>query len=173
MNDTKDPIHLNEDGKWYFWTEDWANEVGPFETSEIARLSLDSYNKHYLGSRPNGNTYALTFNELRGKNAKRCVESFHPIEDWSPTDWGCAMAGEAGEACNLIKKLRRLDSVPDGPKKTLQRIDLVKRIGDELADMVIYADLEATRLGLNLGTCVVDKFNEDSDSDDVKSSVKL
>lgn len=92
----------------------------------------------------------LTFDKLKFINARRCEDVYHPIEDWSPTDWGCAMAGEAGETCNKIKKLRRCDDIP------------LKEIGEELADTVIYADLLATRLGLDLGKCVIDKFNKDS-----------
>ena len=57
------------------------------------------------------------------------------------------MAGETGEACNLIKKLRRGEAVRP------------ETIGEEIADVVIYADLLAARLGLDLGECVRAKFN--------------
>lgn len=39
----KDPIHQNEDGKWYFWDEVWAFEMGPYDTEEAARTALDEY----------------------------------------------------------------------------------------------------------------------------------
>ena len=90
----------------------------------------------------------MTFADLKKKNRERCEEVFHPIDSWTPTDWACALAGEVGEACNLIKKMRRGD-----PKIT--RID----VGEELADVVIYADLLAQRLGLDLGYEVQMKFN--------------
>lgn len=93
----------------------------------------------------------LTFRKLSRANLTRCEESFHPLEDWSPTDWATALAGECGEACNLIKKMRRGDAVD------------VADIGRELADIVIYADLLAARLGLNLEKCLEQKFNEVSD----------
>lgn len=89
----------------------------------------------------------LTFMDLCVANAKRCEDVFHPIESWTPTDWACAMAGEAGEACNLVKKLRRGEDIQPGA------------IGHELADVVIYADLLCTRLGINLGELVRSKFN--------------
>lgn len=57
------------------------------------------------------------------------------------------MAGECGEACNLIKKLRRGEDVP------------TEDIAFELADLVIYADLLAERLGIDLGAAVRAKFN--------------
>jgi len=94
----------------------------------------------------------LGFNELRQANVKRCESVFHPLESWSPTDWATAMAGECGEACNLIKKLRR-----GGELIPLQSI------ASELADLVTYADLLAARLGINLGVAVREKFNEVSD----------
>lgn len=108
----------------------------------------------------------LTFDRLKEINAVRCEESYHPINDWSVTDWACAMGGECGEALNFCKKLRRLL----GPTKSntvlkiqlLDANDLICAIGDELADVVIYADLLATSLGLSLGECVTKKFNETS-----------
>jgi len=90
----------------------------------------------------------LTFVALRAANKRRCEQEFHAIASWSATDWACAMAGECGEACNLIKKLRRGDAVE------------IEDIGRELADLVTYADLLAERLGIDLGEAVRDKFNE-------------
>lgn len=80
-------------------------------------------------------------------NISRCEEMFHHIEEWSLTDWATAMAGECGEACNLIKKIRRGDNI--------DRRD----VGHEIADLVTYADLLCTALGLNLGELLVEKFN--------------
>lgn len=105
----------------------------------------------------------LTFSDLRAVNVERCESVFHRITDWSPTDWACAMAGECGEACNEIKKLKRLDGA-DAAFDTLEkRAELRLKIGAELADIVIYVDLLAKRLDLDLERCVIDKFNEVSD----------
>jgi NTP pyrophosphatase (non-canonical NTP hydrolase) len=90
----------------------------------------------------------LTFEELREQNVDRCAAVFHPLAHWSPTDWGCALAGEVGELCNLLKKERRGEG-----------LDVIAA-ADELADVVIYADLLAARLGINLSGAVVRKFNE-------------
>jgi NTP pyrophosphatase (non-canonical NTP hydrolase) len=81
-------------------------------------------------------------------NVARCEDVFHQLDAWSPTDWACALAGETGEACNLIKKLRRGEEVESGD------------IARELADVVIYADLLAARCGIDLGEAVRCKFNE-------------
>jgi NTP pyrophosphatase (non-canonical NTP hydrolase) len=112
---------------------------------------------------------SLTFDELRKANVERCEQSFHPVNEWSPSDWANAMAGEVGEVCNLVKKLRRLGATPesiphaDSPSGQLilsrARVD----IGRELADVVIYADLLAARLGISLEGAVTQKFNEVSD----------
>lgn len=101
----------------------------------------------------------LTFMELRITNLARCEESFHSVDGWSPTDWACAAAGEMGEACNLIKKLRRGEDISPTD------------IGDELADTVIYLDLLAARLNISLAAAVKRKFNIVSDR--VGSTVKL
>ncbi len=103
----------------------------------------------------------LTFDMLRRTSEIRCNESFHPLYSWSPTDWATAMAGEVGEACNLIKKMRRLvlrDS--DWGEVALKDRTKVREVIDELADVVIYADLLATRMGEKLERAIVRKFNE-------------
>jgi len=105
----------------------------------------------------------LSFDKLRQANIRRCVQVFHPIDRWSPTDWGCALAGETGEACNLIKKLRRLDTADAADDTVSRRDQIVASIGKELADVVIYADLLAVRLGLDLAGCIRQKFNEVSE----------
>lgn len=94
----------------------------------------------------------MRFEELRLANVARCEDVFPPLDDWSPTDWACAMAGEAGEACNAVKKLRRGDSGAS-----------VEDIAAELADTVIYCDLLAARLRINLSEAIREKFNLVSD----------
>lgn len=48
------------------------------------------------------------------------------------------------------------DSRWDSPKR---RVELTGKIADELADLVIYADLLAARLCIDLGGSVAKKFN--------------
>lgn len=102
----------------------------------------------------------LQFGNLKGVNVRRCETAFHKLNEWTPTDWACAMAGEMGEACNLIKKLRRLDGADKGKDTPKERAKLTRMIGEELADTVIYADLLTARLGLSLGDEVRKKFNK-------------
>lgn len=102
-----------------------------------------------------------SFNRLRDANVRRTADSYRPVSDWSPTDWACAAAGEMGEVCNLIKKLRRSEG--DGVE--------MADVADEMADVIIYLDLLAYRLTIDLGAAVKRKFNKTSD--EVASSVKL
>lgn len=102
----------------------------------------------------------LTFLELAAKNARRCEESFHRIEMWSETDWMTAVAGEVGEAANLIKKRRRL-STPNNTQEKNYNAELhINNVIDELADAVIYIDLLCTRMGGNLEEGIRRKFKE-------------
>jgi NTP pyrophosphatase (non-canonical NTP hydrolase) len=103
----------------------------------------------------------LNFHDLRIANVKRTAQAFHPVEHWSPTDWATAMAGECGEACNKIKKLRRGEIIAP------------EEIAHELADMIIYADLLAARLGINLEQAIIQKFNMVSDRPRPASTVRL
>ncbi len=52
MKTFHDPVHQNEDGKWYFWDECWAFEEGPFDTEQDARKALEQYGE-YLNEQTN------------------------------------------------------------------------------------------------------------------------
>ncbi len=109
---------------------------------------------------------SLTFDELRQANVQRCINDFnHPLDEWSLTDWCCAMAGEVGEACNFAKKIRR-DLEVDKENK-----DLKAELAKELADVVTYVDLIAASLGVDLGEVIRQKFNEVSDRRGVKTKL--
>jgi NTP pyrophosphatase (non-canonical NTP hydrolase) len=116
---------------------------------------------------------ALAFRRLRSQNVAR-ANRWHPgfpdKEDpataWTGGDWAAAMAGECGEACNIVKKLRRIETghgatTHAGEKH--EETELLPKLADELADVVIYTDLLAARYGLDLGEAVRNKFNEVSD----------
>jgi NTP pyrophosphatase (non-canonical NTP hydrolase) len=104
----------------------------------------------------------LDLQALREASVERCKQSFRSCDDWSPADWSNAMAGEAGElldvllpllsransTCNLTKKIQRGDDVP------------LEEVGKEIADVVIYADLLAHRLGIDLSDAIRRKFDE-------------
>jgi NTP pyrophosphatase (non-canonical NTP hydrolase) len=102
----------------------------------------------------------LRFDELRRENVDRC-HRWHgdfPDGDWTGADWSNAMCGEAGEAANVVKKLRRHETGHPGAED-MGPLGLVQALANELADVVIYADLLAAKYGIDLGQAVVDKFN--------------
>lgn len=111
---------------------------------------------------------ALTFERLAAVNAERCDRWHHGFPShpkdsvaWSGADWSNAMQGEAGEAGNIVKKLRRLELDLWGNRKTgdTTRDELVAKLGEEIADTIIYADLLATYYGVDLEGAIVEKFN--------------
>jgi NTP pyrophosphatase (non-canonical NTP hydrolase) len=115
----------------------------------------------------------LTFSRLREVNiarAKRWHPHFggdfarpnFPRDEWTGADWSNAMCGEAGEAANVVKKLRRyecglkgaLDPRPD---------ELRAALAEEIADVVTYADLLAAYYGIDVDEAVATKFNKVSE----------
>lgn len=105
---------------------------------------------------------SLNFDGLRLMNAARCAR-WHPpdSEPWNAADWSNATCGEAGEMANKVKKYRRYET------RTLRQGDpppeeIKKQIAEEIADMVIYGDLLANYLGINLGEAIREKFNAKS-----------
>lgn len=70
--------------------------------------------------------------------------------------YGNALAGEVGEACNIIKKLRRNELIKTGSTATMEDL------ADELSDVVIYAILTAKRAGIDLTKAIPKKFNKTS-----------
>lgn len=97
---------------------------------------------------------------LREKNMER-VECFghgglFDDDGWNIAEWGCALGGEAGELLNVLKKLNR--QAPFDPSSQ----DLTALAADEIGDVLIYLDLIAAKLGLDLAGCARDKFNATS-----------
>ncbi|MCG8585955.1 MAG: hypothetical protein MI757_14705 [Pirellulales bacterium] len=96
---------------------------------------------------------SLTFERLADMNAQRCEEAFPQCRDWDASDWAVALAGEVGELCNLIKKMRRGDDL-GSPWDA---------VAEELADIVTYVDLLASHLHFNLEDVVRDKWDKVSE----------
>lgn len=100
---------------------------------------------------------ALTFSELRAANESRCAQ-WHGLSDWSVMEWACAMAGEAGEACNVAKKIKRIETgIAKNPAEI--GVDLVPDLAEECADVMLYLDLLCASRGIDLASAVVAKFN--------------
>lgn len=98
----------------------------------------------------------MTLEYMRRINVDRVPYSGHgDLENgWNVAEWGCAFAGEAGELCNVLKKINR--QAPFDPDIESLR----KEAKDEIGDVLAYLDLVAAKLDLNLAECVADKFND-------------
>lgn len=123
---------------------------------------------------------SLSFQQLRDASYSR-NKRWHPgfiseQDEWTNGDWANAMAGEVGEAVeavlylvvasgktsNNIKKLRRHEEGLNSNRDP-STDDLFDNIAKELADVIIYADLLASKLGLDLEDAIKLKFNEVSE----------
>ena len=100
-------------------------------------------------------TDPLAFSTLRAANEVR-------QQEWDPSDAitmafrGNELAGEVGEACNVIKKLERERLGLRGSRAS------IAMLAEELADVLICADLIAMQAGIDLGAAVRAKFNATS-----------
>ena len=109
---------------------------------------------------------SITFDEVHAANVAR-RKRWHPSflteeQDWTGADWSNAMCGEAGEAANVVKKLRRQDSGSRGSIDP-DRDRLVGMLADEIGDVYAYLDLLATYYGIDIGKAIVHKFNKISE----------
>lgn len=108
----------------------------------------------------------LTLAEIARQNRARAAR-WHggDSEPWSGADWSNAMCGEAGEAANVVKKLRRLEtaitqgSYHGDTTTSVDRDELVAMLGDEIADVLLYAFLLADHYDIDVERHVRDKFN--------------
>lgn len=105
---------------------------------------------------------AGTLAELRAANIAR-QEEWCPDQKPDLSFRGNELAGEAGEACNVIKKLERERHGWAGSRAT------VEDLADELADVVICADLAAIAGGVDLQAAVLRKFNATSEKVGLKT----
>lgn len=97
------------------------------------------------------------FSGLRAANIARNTEWNTGTELISLAFRGNELAGEVGEACNVLKKLERERIGLRGSRATPDML------AEELADVVICVDLIAMDLVIDLGAAVEKKFNATSE----------
>ena len=105
---------------------------------------------------------SLTFNEFSETNRKRGHKWHADGEPWIGSDWSNAAAGEMGEACNVVKKLRRIETSTVSRPGEQNELVLRTKLANEIADTMIYLDLLADYYGLNLEAAIKGKFNQTS-----------
>lgn len=112
--------------------------------------SQDEHDRACNGIWQNADRNRLTFSRLRQQNVSRCVEQYHPIEDYSLNDWLACVSEEFGEVARLCKRLRSGELSEDENRT---------KLGHEIADTITYLDLLAARAGIDLERATVEKFN--------------
>lgn len=97
----------------------------------------------------------LKFSELFEANTARQKE--WGGENLSIEYFGNALAGEVGEACNVIKKIARERLGLKGSTSTTEKLGL------ELADAIVYIFLIAKKENIDLADAVMAVFNTKSE----------
>jgi hypothetical protein len=99
-------------------------------------------------------------NKLRAerwhKNASR---------EWSLLEWAGAMAGETGEACNLAKKILRLELDLPNKEAGIDKTDLSRlkhNLAEEVSDSIIYGLLFLSEIDYNAAKTIAHVFNRKS-----------
>lgn len=112
----------------------------------------------------------LTIPRFQLINEKRSLTWHEGKRIWTPVDWSNALAGEVGELCNLAKKLQRArDGIkskhfdPSRDRLSFFEASTIDQMADEIADVIIYGSLNASKLGLDLEWIIKKKFNADSE----------
>jgi len=109
----------------------------------------------------------MNLTNLRAANVARDQEWNTGSERVSMTFRATELAGEVGEACNVIKKLER------------ERIGLVgsrdtkEHLAEELADIVICTDLVAMDAGIDLDAEIAAKFNATSEKNGLTTRLSI
>jgi NTP pyrophosphatase (non-canonical NTP hydrolase) len=104
---------------------------------------------------------------LRSANIARNIEWLNGTAPLSLSFRGNELAGEVGEACNVLKKLERARLGLAGSR------DTVEHLAEELADVIICCDLIAMDLGINLDLAVAEKFNATSEKVGLATRLQL
>lgn len=110
----------------------------------------------------------INFEGLRIANLSRCRRWHNGgVADWTPERWFTATAGELGEAGNALKKLFRVqDDIANknAPDRDIQsREQAIEKIADEIGDTLIYLDLFAASLGIDMEDAARRVFNRTSE----------
>lgn len=103
-----------------------------------------------------------TYSTLRQANIARDAE-WDTGGQISATFRSTELAGETGEACNVVKKLERERLGLRGSR------DTVDHLAEELADVVICVDLIAMHYGIDLESAIARKFNATSEKVGLKT----
>lgn len=106
----------------------------------------------------------MDISELQKTNEHRKLH-WHARDTWSLAEWTNAMAGETGEACNISKKILRLENELPNKEAGLDKNNLEElklNLANEVADSIIYGLLIMSKLGVDASTVIADVFDQKS-----------
>lgn len=106
----------------------------------------------------------MQFDQLRAANKQR-QDEWDKDKKLTLSYRGNELAGECGEACNVIKKIDRERLGIRGSRDTLEHL------AEELADVIICVDLICLFEGINLAEAVRKKFNATSEKVGLKTRI--
>ncbi len=110
----------------------------------------------------------LSFKEFGTMNMRRHLEwprstDQAPESEWSLSDWGVAVAEEAGEVCGAIKRFNRINAghiiKGKGNQNNLTKEDAIAMLKKEIGDTLTYLDLLSQEIGSSLEECARSAFN--------------
>lgn len=100
----------------------------------------------------------VAFYDTLAEANKARDELWDPEHKITPLFRATEFAGEAGEICNVIKKLEREKMGLRGSR------DTIEHLASELADGMICLSLIAMQYGIDLDDAVANKFNATSEA---------
>jgi NTP pyrophosphatase (non-canonical NTP hydrolase) len=103
----------------------------------------------------------LNFMTLRNANIERAKE-WQTDEEFSPLFYAVATGGECGEALNVMKKLERNRIDAKSSSNIKPSTATLADLADEMAHTIIYMDLWAASVGIDLQKAIIKSFNAKS-----------
>ncbi len=111
---------------------------------------------------------SITIAEFQKINEQR-ANRWHNgnMREWNPLEWAGAMCGEAGEAANAAKKLKRLEdkikSINLADRQLVTEHDAKMAVAKECADTIIYALCLISRVDIDAECIIRQVFNSKSE----------
>lgn len=112
----------------------------------------------------------LSFETFRIANSTRSKRFFEPavVDQWSPADTLVGMIGELGEACNVMKKLKRAElgmvnkNSEPGRQVDALTTEVRRKLMEEFAGTILYFDQLAEAFGIDFEQAITITYNEKS-----------
>lgn len=156
---------FSEAAKTWGWVEDQGFGSTIIESEnefKAARENLDAVVAAISAAPCSVEVWPITIEALQLAHIDRQKE-WCPDQQPDLSFRGNEMAGEVGEACNVIKKLERERQGWRGSRATKEQL------ADELADVIHTAILCAITAGVDLHGATINKFNATSDKNNLST----